>query len=177
MFWILREGLPADTENYYAVIEMDGLPDFYAGIREFRRDGDSGGVYAVLDQDDLVQYEKDGTRKNGHAFPVAYRDGDGEYPLITGAEELFDRMKADPKGKFTLTEDLDASGIQADEAAVAGTFTGELDGNGYRIKNLPTSLFNTLSGARIYDLVIENADITAARERNSCEYDSEQYGN
>ena len=72
-------------------------------------------------------------------------------------------MKADPKGKFTLTEDLDASGIQADEAAVAGTFTGELDGNGYRIKNLPTSLFNTLSGARIYDLVIENADITAAR--------------
>lgn len=156
-------GLPADTENYYAVIEMDGLPDFYAGIREFRRDGDSGKVYAVLDQDGLVQYGKDGTRETGHAFPVAYRDGDGEYPLITGAEELFDRMKADPKGKFTLTEDLDASGIQADEAAVAGTFTGELDGNGYRIKNLPTSLFNTLSGARIYDLVIENADITAAR--------------
>lgn len=156
-------GLPADTENYYALIEMDGLPDFYAGIREFQKDEDSGKVYAVLDQEDLIQYGKDGTREIGHAFPVAYRDGDGEYPLITGAEELFNRMQADPKGKFTLTEDLDASRISAEGAAVAGTFTGELDGNGYRIKNLPTSLFHTLSGARIYDLVIENADITTAR--------------
>lgn len=158
----IAAGLPADTENYYTVVEMEGMPDFYAGIREFRRDG-SGRVYAVLDQEDLIQYEADGTRTAGHAFPVAYSDGIEEYPLIKSAEELINAMKADPKGSFELTEDLDASGISADTAALTGTFSGELDGNGYRIKNLPTALFEILSGAHIHDLLIEDADITVPR--------------
>ena len=72
-------------------------------------------------------------------------------------------MAADPKGRHELTEDLDASGISTDAAAVAGTFTGELDGNGHTIYNLPTSLFGTLSGARIHDLVIEDAAVTVSR--------------
>ena len=46
---------------------------------------------------------------------------------------------------------------------MAGTFTGELDGNGHTIYNLPTSLFGTLSGARIHDLVIEDAAVTVSR--------------
>ena len=62
-----------------------------------------------------------------------------------------------------MTEDLDASGLSGDAAAIAGTFTGELDGNGYKILGLPTSLFQTLSGASIHDLVIENAAITTSR--------------
>lgn len=155
--------LPENTENYYGVIEMEGMPDFYAGIREFIREKESGSVYAVLDQEELVQYEADGTRVSGYMFPVAYRDHDGEHPLTAGAEELFSAMKANPGGSFALTGDLDASGISADEAAAAVTFTGELNGNGYRIRNLPTALFRTLSGARIYDLVIEDARITAPR--------------
>ena len=172
-------GLPDDPENYYAVIRMKNLPDFYAGIREFRRENgsradgsagrnsnagaDSGRVYAVLDQENMVLYGEDGTRSQEYAFPVAYRDGQGEYPLIKSAEDLFRQMADNPKGKFELSEDLDASGLSDSAAAVAGTFTGELDGNGYRIRNLPTSIFATLSGAHIHDLVIENAQITAQR--------------
>lgn len=159
----ITDGLPEDSENYYAVIEMEEMPDFYAGIREFRRDGDDGSVYAVLDQEDLIRYEADGTRATGHAFPVAYRDEKGEYPLIASAEELFAKMASDPKGSFKLTEDLDASGTSAERAAVTGTFTGELEGNGYRIKNLPTTLFQTLSGAKIHDLVIEDAVVTTSQ--------------
>ncbi len=156
-------GLPEEAEHYYAVIEMESMPDLYAGIREFTRDGDSGRVYAHLDQKDLIRHEADGTRVMEHAFPVAYRDENGEHPLITGAEDLIRRMAANPGGSFELTEDLDASGISAADAAVAGTFSGELDGNGYRIQNLPTSLFSTLSGAHIHDLVIEDASVTADR--------------
>ena len=156
-------GLPKDTDNYYAVIEMESMPDFYGGISSFRRDVASGRVYAVLDQEELVQYSGDGTRAAEHAFPVAYRDEKGEVPLVTGAGELFQRMAADPGGKFELTEDLDASDISGDVPAVAGTFTGELDGNGFRIRNLPTSLFQTLSGANIHDLVIEDAQVTGQR--------------
>ena len=159
----ITDGLPEDPENYYAVIEMEDMPDFYTGIREFSREEDSGRVYAVLDQEDLIRYAADGTRVTGHAFPLAYRDQNGDYPLIKSAEELIDGMRADPRGRFMLTEDLDASGISADAPAVTGTFSGELDGNGYRIKNLPAALFQTLSGAKIHDLVIEDAAVTSSQ--------------
>lgn len=156
-------GLPEDLENYYALIRMESMPDLYAGIRLFRQDEDTGRVYAELDQDKLVSYGSDGTKKEGYEFPVAYQDQEGLHPLVRSAEQLFREMAADPSGSFELTEDLDASGISADTAAVKGTFTGELNGNGYRILNLPTALFGTLSGADIHDLVIEDADITAER--------------
>lgn len=154
-------GLPTDPENYYALIEMENMPDFYAGVREFRREGGSGRVYAVLDQEELIRYDTDGTRAANHAFPVPYKDQTGEYPLIKSVEELIDAMRTDPRGSFVLTEDLDASGISPDTPAVPGSFSGELDGNGFRIKNLPTALFQTLSGARIHDLVIEDASVTS----------------
>ena len=110
-----------------------------------------------------VLYSGDGTRRGEYSFAVPYRDESGDHPLVTSAEELFRQMAADPKGSYRLSEDLDASGLSDAAAAVAGTFTGELDGNGYKILNLPTSLFHTLSGAYIHDLVIENAQITTSR--------------
>lgn len=156
-------GIPADVENYYAVIETEHMPDFYTGIKEFRQDADSGRVFAVLDQEDVIFYDKDGTRQNEYVFPLVFRDAQGEHPLVKSAEELFRQMSANPNGSYKLTEDLDASGISTDAPAIAGTFTGELDGNGYKILNLPTSLFNTLSGANIHNLVIEDAQITTSR--------------
>lgn len=156
-------GLPGDPENYYALIEMESMPDFYAGIRDFRQEKDTGRVYAELDQEDLVSYGTDGARESGYAFPLIYRDDNGEHPLIQSAEELFRRMAENPNGRHELTEDLDASGVSPDAAAVAATFTGELDGNGHTIYNLPTNLFGTLSGANIHDLVIEDAVVTASR--------------
>ncbi len=158
----ITKGLPEDPENYFAVIGMESLPDLYTGISEFRQEK-SGTVSAVIDQADVIRYDADGNRIEEYAFPVAYRDKEGEHPLIKSAQELFDKMAADSKGTFELTEDLDASGISADAPAVAGTFTGELDGNGFRIRNLPTALFGTLSGAHIHDLVIEDAAVTAQR--------------
>ena len=155
-------GLPQDAAAYYAVVELDGQRDFYAPVRSFRQE-DSGRVYAVLELEDAVCYDQTGRRQREYAFPLAYRDGAGEHPLVTGAQTLFAQMAAQPDGTFRLTEDLDASGLSDAAAAVAGTFTGELDGNGYRILNLPTSLFHNLSGAYIHDLVIENAHITANR--------------
>ena len=159
----ITDGLPKDTENYYALIEMESMPDFYAGIRIFFQDKDTGRVYAELDQEDLVSYGADGTRETGYAFPLVYRDDRGEHPLIQSAEELFRQMAENPKGRHELTDDLDASAISPDAAAVAATFTGELDGNGHTIYNLPTNLFGTLSGANIHDLVIEDAVVTASR--------------
>ena len=158
----ITKGLPEDPENYYAVIGMESLPDLYTGISEFRQE-ESKTVSAVIDLENVIRYDADGNRIEEYSFPVAYRDKDGEHPLIKSAQELFDKMAADPKGTFELSEDLDASDISADAPAIAGTFTGELDGNGFRIRNLSTPLFGTLSGAHIHDLVIEDASITAQK--------------
>ena len=156
-------GLPQDLENYYAVIEMENLPDLYAGIREFYRETDTGRVYAVLDQSDIIRYEENGTMVSGYTFPLAYQNEEGAHFPVASAEELFRKMASNPKGSFELTEDIDASGISDSAAAVPGTFTGELNGNGYRILNLRTSVFDALSNAAVRDLVIENADITTER--------------
>lgn len=159
----ITNGLPADPEQYYVVIETEDLPDYYAAVKEFRQDSQSGRVYAVLEQEEMILYGEDGSKQTEYTIPLAYRDGDGVHPLITSAQELFSQMNAAPYETFHLTEDLDASALSADHAAIQGTFTGTLNGNGYAIKNLPTSLFQTLSGATIQNLVIENAEITASR--------------
>lgn len=155
----ITDGLPADTENYYAVIGMKDLPDFYAGIREFRLDEEAHRLYAVLDRDNLVAWRADGTRSNTYAFPVAYRQGDTDHALIESAAELFRQMASDLDGTFTLDCDLDAAGITG-SYAVPGTFTGTLNGNGHTIYNLPAGLFQKLSKATVTDLVLEDAAVT-----------------
>ena len=163
-------GLPEDPENYYAVIGMESLPDLYTGISEFRQEK-SGAVSAVIDQEDIIRYDADGNRIEGYAFPVAYRDKDGEHPLIKSAQELFDKMADEPKGTFELTEDLDASGIPADAPAIAGTFTGELDGNGHTISGLDAVLFEKTDGASVSNLTIEGTTLTQNTQKGALSND------
>lgn len=163
-------GLPEDPENYYAVIRMESLPDLYTGISEFRQEK-SGAVSAVIDQEDIIRYDADGNRIEGYAFPVAYRDKGGEHPLIKSAQELFDKMADEPKGTFELTEDLDASGIPADAPAIAGTFTGELDGNGHTISGLDAVLFEKTDGASVSNLTIEGTTLTQNTQKGALSND------
>ena len=163
-------GLPEDPENYYAVIGMESLPDLYTGISEFRQEK-SGAVSAVIDQEDIIRYDADGNRIEGYAFPVAYRDKGGEHPLIKSAQELFDKMADEPKGTFELTEDLDASGIPADAPAIAGTFTGELDGNGHTISGLDAVLFEKTDGASVSNLTIEGTTLTQNTQKGALSND------
>lgn len=151
-------GVPSDTDSYYAVIEMKGLPDFYAGVKEFRNTENSADVTVVIDQQGVVQYDEDSSvRKNEFSFTVQGGSGETE---PDEAAEFFRELSGNLKGTFRLEQDLDASGLSESEAAVLGTFAGELDGNGHRIYNLDRPLFQNLSGAQIHDLVIEDADIT-----------------
>ena len=46
----------------------------------------------MIDQADVIRYDADGNRIEEYAFPVAYRDKEGEHPLIKSAQELFDKM-------------------------------------------------------------------------------------
>lgn len=159
----ITTGLPGDANNYFAVIEMEDLPDLYSSVKEFRFDSETGRLFVVLAQEDLIYYHENGSVQNEFEFRIAYRDAHGVHPVVKSAQELFAEMASDPAGSYELTEDLDAYGLSLNSPAVSGVFTGELNGNGYSILNLQTSLFQTLSGAHIKNLVLDNAEITSAR--------------
>lgn len=154
----ISKGVPTDVDSYYAVIEMEDLPDFYASVKEFRETEGSSDVVVVIDQQEIIQYDSDAVaRKNEFSFTVT---GAGGETQPDEAAEFFNKMSSNSTGSFQLNKDLDASRLSDAEAAVLGTFSGELDGNGHRIYNLNRPLFQTLQGAKIHDLVIEDANIT-----------------
>ncbi len=93
------------------------------------------------------------------------------YTIIKTADEL-QAMQNNPSGKYILMNDIDLEGY--DWTPVGGTFaysrfTGELNGNGFIIKNLtinkPTEdyvgLFGCTDNATIKNLGVENTNITA----------------
>lgn len=156
----IRGGIPQDTESYYAVVKMKNSPAFYGTIREFRRGDTKGKLSVILDQKELVQYkEAEGSRRGEFVFEIPCVESDGNNIPENSAEAFFAQIEQNLDGTYELTQDLDASGLLEDQAAVLGTFTGELRGNGYRIKNLSVPLFQTVKGGRINNLIIENAEI------------------
>ena len=153
----ISNGVPENVDDYYAVIKMKYLPDYYAGIKEFKVSKDSEEVTVVIDQESVVQYGEEGTeRKSGFSFTVPTTTNQQK----SAAAKFFDKISKDLNGTYELSEDLDASGLADEAAAIKGTFTGTLDGKGHRIKNLDRPLFEILKGAKVKNLVIENAVIT-----------------
>ena len=70
----------------------------------------------------------------------------------------------DPASNYQLEADLDLSDVLTDQLVVKGSFTGELDGNGYTISNLSPSgnsayIFEKVSGGTIKDLNVENLEL------------------
>lgn len=81
---------------------------------------------------------------------------------ISTPEELLAIGSADTTRKmdYRLTEDLDFSGMALSGAAISGTFTGKLDGDGHTIRGLTASLFETLDGAEVKNLTLADATVT-----------------
>lgn len=85
-------------------------------------------------------------------------------PNIATAEDFMTKLKQNPIGEFTLTADLDFTGV---EFAPLPEFSGKLHGNGHVIRNLKYSntgtndlgLFSTARGAVFEDLGFENDTI------------------
>ena len=159
----VSSGLPSDVENYYAIIEMAGMPKYYAAIQEFRKTDDPDNILAVIDQEEVIQYSGEGmTRKGEYSFTVPSA---GSVSGTEAAEAFFREMSNNLQGTFEMTRDLDASTLSSGDAAVLGSFSGTLNGNGYTIFNLKKPLFHTLNGAKVHDLVIEDANITLSNAK------------
>lgn len=156
----ITNGVPTNTEDYYAVVASDFLPKLYSGVKEFRYVSADKKLKVVLSQEDLIQPTSDGGRVTEYSFDMPYKNKSGEHYLITKADAFFKQIANDLNGTHNLTEDLDASNISSETTAILGSFKGTLNGNGHKILNLKTAMFETIDGGNINNLIIENANVT-----------------
>lgn len=151
----IQNGVPENVNDYYVYIEMQDLQPLYVPVKKFAKEKD--GLYAVTNTSNFINYENG--EANEYKVKVSYRDKGGVHRVIEDARTLFEEMTKNPNGVFELNCDLDASNVDVSKAAIDVVFKGTLDGNGYRIKNLPTTLFKELNGAHVENLIIENANV------------------
>lgn len=143
-------------EDYIAKVEIADQPTVHAKVKELLVEGDSAKL--KLDLDHYVYYE-DGEKKKGAVVDFGtVKDGTISTKYVD-PQALFDQMKADPSGNYTLFTNMDFSNIKTNSDQLIGKFTGTLNGNGFKITGLTNTLFGELSGAEVKNLVIEGAII------------------
>ena len=79
---------------------------------------------------------------------------------ISNTTDFINTIKKNPNANITLTNDLNFLEYNTkDKSIIIGEFTGTLDGNGFAITNIKSSVFNTLENATIKNLVIDKVQI------------------
>ena len=94
----------------------------------------------------------------------------GDAVDISTGQELVDKIKANPSGKFTLVKDIDMSGVDLTDFCSNDAFSGTLDGNGHVVRNASVSytggqdkgIFCTTNGATIQNVAFVGFNIAAA---------------
>lgn len=79
-----------------------------------------------------------------------------EMTHIKTAEELVNKINAEPYGYYILDNDIDFSGMTQN---VTQTFMGKLDGNGHKIIGNKIPIFQKIRFGYVKDLVFERTDI------------------
>ena len=79
-----------------------------------------------------------------------------EMTHIKTAEELVNKINAEPYGYYILDNDIDFSGMTQN---VTQTFMGKLDGNGHKIIGNKIPIFQKIRFGYVKDLVLERTDI------------------
>ena len=79
---------------------------------------------------------------------------------VSTAADLAAAIADNPSGTYTLTADIDCTGW-----TTVDSFSGTLDGQGYKITNLDAPLFGAITGdIAISNLVVKDACVTATVE-------------
>ncbi|MBR5579112.1 MAG: Ig-like domain-containing protein [Lachnospiraceae bacterium] len=146
------KGVPGGEElaKYYLEIEPKFAPKLYVGVKAFEQGEKQNEIYAVAD---LKNFDA--------SFVFAYENRSGASTVDTVAQAFINSIIANPQGEFTLTQDIDVSGLTLSNGyLVNAEFKGTLNGNGYTIYGLKGSLFSKIVGGKVNNLVIEDAEIS-----------------
>lgn len=160
----LKESELANLDNYVVKVEMEDMPTFYTTISEYKIEDEK--LKLVLNSENIIQYEDD---KKHDKLVITYgnmSDGIAEKDDLSA---LINKIKENPEGTFNLTRDYDASVIKDNTSLISleGAFKGTINGNGHKIYNLDKPLFNTLEGATIQNLVLEDVRLNSATSRGT----------
>lgn len=154
-------------EQYLVKVNMKDLPSLYAKIKEHKIE--NGSLKFILDYDKTVQYY--GEEKQ-NKLEVTYGEIKNNIATINNINSLVKMMKENPSGSYELVNDIDVKQLDAGTVLFIEQFSGTLNGNGHIIKNLDRPLFNNLNGARIENIVIENAKLSGQGARGSIANDA-----
>lgn len=144
-------------EQYLVKVELDGQPERFADIKEVQVTSENK-VNFILNLDDYVT---EGVARQQQGAIVEFgtaEEGVASTKYIT-MQALIDKIKANPEGNYVLDHNLDASMVQGADELIEN-FTGTFDGKGYKITGLNTTLFGTISGGTVKNLILENVAIT-----------------
>lgn len=149
-----------EKDKYLVKVELNGQPEVFAEIKEVQVTAENK-VNFVLNLDDYVT---EGVAKQQEGAIVEFgtvEDGVASTKYIT-MQALVDKINANPSGTFELDHNLDASMVQGADELIAN-FTGTFDGKGHKITGLNTTLFGTVSGGTVKNVILENVAITKKR--------------
>lgn len=146
-----------EKDKYLVKVELNGQPEVFAEIKEVQVTAENK-VNFVLNLDDYVT---EGVAKQQEGAIVEFgtvEDGVASTKYIT-MQALVDKINANPSGTFELDHNLDASMVQ-DVDELIPEFRGTFNGNGHKITGLNTTLFGTVSGGTVKNVILENVAIT-----------------
>lgn len=144
-------------EQYLVKVELDGQPERFADIKAVQVTSENK-VNFILNLDDYVT---EGVARQQQGAIVEFgtaEEGIASTKYIT-MQALIDKIKANPAGNYVLDHNLDASMVQGADELIEN-FTGTFDGKGYKITGLNTTLFGTISGGTVKNVILENVAIT-----------------
>ena len=91
---------------------------------------------------------------NGLIEPVTQLTEAPEQFIPLTSEEEFDKIRLNPTANYILMADMDLSQINFETIRPNGGFSGILDGNGYTVSNVNTTLLGHVDGGVIRNLKI-----------------------
>lgn len=144
-------------EQYLVKVELDGQPERFADIKEVQVTSENK-VNFILNLDDYVT-EGVARQQQGAIVEFGTAEGGVASTKYITMQALIDKIKANPAGDYVLDHNLDASMVQGADELIEN-FTGTFDGKGYKITGLNTTLFGTVSGGTVKNVILENVAIT-----------------
>lgn len=144
-------------KQYLVKVELDGQPERFADIKEVQVTSENK-VNFILNLDDYVT-EGVARQQQGAIVEFGTAEGGVASTKYITMQALIDKIKANPAGNYVLDHNLDASMVQGADELIEN-FTGTFDGKGYKITGLNTTLFGTVSGGTVKNVILENVAIT-----------------
>ena len=175
------DSVPNDPQNYFMKVKSENFKDVMLPVTSITNDNkDNRDVYKIVASvNNLIQHENNKVQDNyTYYLPKTQQSETGVY---TSFKNLVDAMNRDPYGEFRLGATMDAREVElpdGQESYVKNDFHGTLIGQNsnkyYAVYNLKKPLFNVLSNARVQNLSLKDANISAkddtatlAKEANS----------